>query len=114
MSKIIEFGKERFKELKAYKKHLPPLKKACLELLPDAKLFLFGSVLRDELVALSDIDLLITTKRTFETQLERAEIISTIEEKAHLSLIHPFDIHLLSQEEFKTFLDITKVRLKQI
>lgn len=114
MYKIIEFGKEQFKELLKYKKSLKPLKKATLEILPDAKVFLFGSVLRDELVALSDIDVLITTKREFQNQLDRADAISKIEEKAQLPLYHPFEIHLLSTKEFEIFRKITKTQLKEI
>jgi hypothetical protein len=112
--RIIEFGKKQFKELLKYKTSLKPLKKAILEILPDAKVFLFGSVLRDELVALSDIDLLITTKREFKNQLDRAGVISKIEERAKLPLCHPFEIHLLSIKEFETFREITKIQLKEI
>ncbi len=114
MSKIYEIGKERYKIIKKYKQYLEPIKQICIKLLPAVKVFLFGSVLRGELVAASDIDILILTEREFKNQKERALIIIEIEDKIGLPFVHPFEFHLMSTEEYNRFISTTKTQLEEI
>ncbi|MGC9779522.1 MAG: nucleotidyltransferase domain-containing protein [Candidatus Heimdallarchaeota archaeon] len=114
MLKIYEIGKERYKLIKKYKQYLEPIKSACLQLLPKAKIFLFGSALSGKLVAASDIDILIVTEREFKNQRERASIILRIEDKVSLPFVHPFEFHLMSTPEYNRFISITNAQLKEI
>jgi len=114
MSKIYEIGKERFKIIKKYKQYLEPIKQACLKSLPEAKVFLFGSILRGEVVAASDIDILILTDKEFNNQKERASVIIEIEDSIGLPFVHPFEFHLMSTEEYNKFISATKTQLKEI
>ena len=114
MLKIYEIGKERYKIIKKYKQYLEPIKQTCLELLPAVKVYLFGSVLRGELVAASDIDILILTEREFNNQMERALVILEIEDIVGLPFVHPFEFHLMSKEEYNKFVNTTKTQLEEI
>ena len=114
MLKIYKIGKERYKIIKNHQQYLEPIKNACLELLPNAKVFLFGSALSGKLVAASDIDILIVSKKHFNTQLERAEIVIGIEDKVGLPFVHPFEFHLMSISEYNRFIAITSTQLKEI
>lgn len=114
MSEIYEIGKERYKLVKKYKQFLEPIKKACFDFLPNAQIYLFGSALRGELVAASDIDILIVTEKEFKNQMERAKIIIGIEDKVGLPFVHPFEFHLMSTTEYSKFVKITKTQLKEI
>ncbi len=114
MLKIFEIGKARYKIIKKYKQYLEPIKKACLEFFPKSKVYLFGSALRGELVAASDIDILIVVKKEFTNQRERATIIIGIEDKVSLPFVHPFEFHLISQREYVKFINITNTQLEEI
>ncbi|MFW9924897.1 MAG: nucleotidyltransferase domain-containing protein [Candidatus Thorarchaeota archaeon] len=114
MLKIYEVGKKRYEIAKNYKQYLQPIKQACLELLPDAELFLFGSALRNELVAESDIDILIVTNETLNNQRERATIAIGIEDKIGLPFVHPFEFHIMTNPEYKKFLALTKTFMEKI
>lgn len=114
MLKIYDIGKERYKLVKKYKQFLKPIKEACLQILPDARLFLFGSALRGDLVAASDIDILILSKQKFKNQRERASVILEIEDIVGLPYIHPFEFHLMTITEYKKFIAITNTKLKEI
>ena len=46
--------------------------------------------------------------------LKRAELIAEIEENAGLPLSHPFDFHLLTQEEVNTWIKIYELRFEDI
>ena len=46
--------------------------------------------------------------------MKRAELIAEIEENAGLPLSHPFDFHLLTQEEVNTWIKIYELRFEDI
>lgn len=85
----------RFKALLDWRRHLPNLVKAVREVLPDAELYVFGSALRDELTANSDVDVLIVSKRAFGRN--RHKIVTAIEEKLENPEI--FEIHLVTRDK---------------
>jgi hypothetical protein len=112
MFKIYEIGKERYELVKKFEEYLTPIKKAAVQLLPDAVVYLFGSALTGKLVAASDIDILIVTEKSFTNQRERGAIVLGIEDSVGLPFVHPFEFHLMSKEEFKRFIDTTNTELK--
>ncbi len=99
--------------LKNYKKYLKIINKSINTILSDSKAYLFGSVIEGNLVAGSDIDILIISNVP-KKHLKRAELIAKIEVNAGLPLSHPFEFHLLTEEEFNTWIKIYKLKFESI
>jgi len=99
--------------IKNYKKFLKKIEDSIKTILRDSQIFLFGSILEENLVAGSDIDILIVADVP-KKHLLRAELIAKIEENAGLPLSHPFELHLITQEEFNTWIKIYKLKFKKI
>lgn len=99
--------------IKNYKKFLKKIEDSIKTILRDSQIFLFGSILEENLVAGSDIDILIVADVP-KKHLLRAELIAKIEENAGLPLSHPFEFHLITQEEFNTWIKIYKLKFKKL
>jgi len=99
--------------IKNHKKYLKTINKNIKLVLRESQIYLFGSILEGNLVAASDIDILIIADIP-KSHLKRAEIIANIEEKSGLPLNHPFEFHLLTQEEFDTWSEIYKIKFEDI
>ncbi len=96
-----------------YKKYLKKIESSIKTFLNDSQVFLFGSIIEGNLVAGSDIDILIIANIP-KKHLKRAELIAKIEENAGLPLSHPFEFHLLTQEELNTWIKIYNLRFEDI
>ena len=99
--------------IRNHKEYLKEINKNIKLVLREAQIFLFGSVIEGNLVAASDIDILIIADIP-KKHLKRAEIIADIEEKSGLPLSHPFEFHLLTQEEFDKWIEIYKIKFENI
>lgn len=99
--------------IKNYKKYLKKIESSIKTTLNDSQVFLFGSIIEGNLVAGSDIDILIIANIP-KKHLKRAELIAKIEENAGLPLSHPFEFHLLTQKELNTWIKIYKLRFEDI
>ncbi|MEM0225864.1 MAG: nucleotidyltransferase domain-containing protein [Thermofilaceae archaeon] len=86
---------ERFKSLLKWREQLPELLEAVKSVLPDAEVYIFGSALRGELTANSDVDVLVVTDKAAGPQ--RHQLAAAIEEKLKTPLI--FEIHLATREK---------------
>jgi len=86
---------ERFKSLLRWRDQLPELLEAVKSVLPDAEVYVFGSALRNELTANSDVDILVVSDRALGSQ--RHKLAVAIEEKLRTPLI--FEIHLTTKEK---------------
>ena len=76
-------------------------------------IYIFGSLLEDKVVASSDIDVIIECE-VAKNHMKRAEIMAKIEEKSNLPLYHPFQFHLLTNEELNIWKKIFKIKPKKI
>jgi predicted nucleotidyltransferase len=99
--------------IKNHKEYLKTINKNIKIVLKEPQIYLFGSILEGNLVAASDIDILIIADIP-KSYLKRAEIIANIEEKSGLPLSHPFEFHLLTQGEFDTWIEIYKIKFEDI
>ncbi len=99
--------------IKNHKEYLITINKNIRLVLMESQVYLFGSVIEGNLVAASDIDILIIADIP-KKHLKRAEIIANIEEKSGLPLSHPFEFHLLTQEEFDSWSEIYKIKFEDI
>jgi predicted nucleotidyltransferase len=86
---------EKFKKLLRWRDHLPELLEATKKVLPDAEVYVFGSALRNELTANSDVDILIVSDMASYSQ--RHKIAVAIEERLRTPFI--FEIHLVTKEK---------------
>ena len=104
----------KWKEMiKNHRKYLKKINKNIKLVLKKSQVYLFGSIIEGNLVAASDIDILIIAEVP-KSHLKRAEIIANIEEKSGLPLSHPFEFHLLTQKEFDKWSEIYKIRFEDI
>ena len=110
---MLETMKKRREMLKNFKKYLEKINDSSKEILKNSKLYIFGSFIEGKNVGGSDIDILIIADVP-KSHLIRTQIISDIEEKAGLPLSHPFEIHLLSSEEFKIWKQIYNLKFQAI
>ena len=99
--------------IKNHKKYLKTISNNVNLALNNPQIYLFGSILEGNLVAASDIDILVIANIP-KSHLKRAEIIANIEETSGLPLSHPFEFHLLTQEEFDTWIEIYKIKFEDI
>jgi predicted nucleotidyltransferase len=99
--------------IRNHKEYLKKINVNIKLVLKEAQIFLFGSIIEGNLVAASDIDILIIADIP-KKHLKRAEIIADIEEKSGLPLSHPFEFHLLTQEEFDKWIEIYKIKFEDI
>ena len=90
----------RFKDVLAWRQHVPLLLKAVRKFLPDARIYVFGSALRDELTANSDVDVLVISKMI--KGAKRHRIAVAIEEELENPSI--FEMHLVNSDEMDWYM----------
>jgi len=90
---------ERFKALLKWRDRLPELLEAVRSVLPDAEVYVFGSALRNELTANSDVDILVVSDKATGSQCHKLAV--AIEEKLRNPFI--FKIHLTSKEKLSWY-----------
>ncbi|MGV9205054.1 MAG: nucleotidyltransferase domain-containing protein, partial [Promethearchaeia archaeon] len=73
-----------------HRRCLNQIYQAIKSIFTDSKVFLFGSILSNDLIAGSDINILIIADVT-KCHLKRAKLIADIEKSANLPLVHPFE-----------------------
>jgi len=110
---MLEMMIKRKEMIENFKKYLKNINESIKAVLKDFEVFLFGSVIEGNLVAASDIDILIIAEVP-KNHLKRAEIIAKIEEKARLPFVHPFEFHILTNEELKTWKNIYDLKYEKI
>ncbi|MEM2031143.1 MAG: nucleotidyltransferase domain-containing protein [Archaeoglobaceae archaeon] len=88
------------------------IKKAAIEVLGNAEVFVFGSVVKGKATMASDIDLMIVSNQCPRLITERAKKIVEILKKAEIDLFAPFEIHLINEREFEWYRKFIKKLLK--
>jgi len=100
----MEFLKDVYEERRKYfeklDEYLEEIKRIVKSAVPDAKIFLFGSVVKGEYsVGLSDIDIAIISKE-FENREKKLEVFGMLTEKFMDS---PFEFHLLTPKQWEFY-----------
>ena len=96
-----------------FKNYLKDINESIKYVLKDSKVYLFGSVIEGNLVAASDVDILIIADVP-KSHLKRADLTAKIEKNARLPLIHPFEFHILTNEELKNWIRIYNFKFDEI
>ncbi|MCS6769763.1 MAG: nucleotidyltransferase domain-containing protein [Candidatus Caldarchaeum sp.] len=99
---------QRANMVREWRKHVREVVRAVSKILPDAKVYVFGSVVRGEAVGGSDVDILIVSKQAPASNVERSALKLKIEEAAGFPFHHPFEIHLVDEEEAKWYFSRVK------
>ena len=97
---LLEKKKKEAKYFKNYQDYAAKIKKIATELLGEIKFFVFGSVVEREAEPDSDIDILIISPR-LKSSLEKSRIRTEIYKK--IGYHTPFEIHLITPEEYQNW-----------
>jgi len=90
---------ERARMVREWRSYVAKIADSARRILPDARIYVFGSVVRGEATGGSDVDVLIVSKGVPRGNIGRAELRERIELLSGLPLHHPFEIHLVSEDE---------------
>ncbi len=99
---------KRARMLREWRSWIPQVVKVIKKLLPDAEVYVIGSVAEGRAIAASDLDLLVVSQKVPDMARERARLIATIEERAELPLYHPIEFHLVKPAEKGSYLQKSK------
>ena len=110
--KILEIKLKRAEIIKNWRKYIEKLKRSVREVLNDAEIYIFGSIVESKAVGASDIDILIVSSKIPQKTRDKIDIIMKIEEKLNLPLYHPFEFHLATPEQAKFYFKHCKKMLK--
>lgn len=99
MDRYFDILLKRADMVENWREHAKRILAAARRLLPDARAYVFGSVVGGEAVGGSDVDMLIVSASMPRGGLERAKVRVKIEELAGLPLHHPFELHLVNEDE---------------
>jgi len=95
--------KKRAQERKHYldnlDKYLKIVKEFFEEKLGEIEIYLFGSILRDDFGPNSDIDILVISKNTPAFSYERSKLIAELKRK--IGFVNPFEIHIITPDEYE-------------
>ncbi len=104
---------ERAEIVKKWEEYATKIAEVVKIVLPDSHVYVFGSVIRGEATGGSDVDILIVSKHVPKNGIQRAEVKVKIEKLAGLPLYHPFEFHLVNEEEAEWYFKRVK-ELKEI
>ncbi|MGQ4876059.1 MAG: nucleotidyltransferase domain-containing protein [Promethearchaeia archaeon] len=112
---LLEINKKRADMLFNYKSYLKKIVNCIIEILKDKKprIFLFGSALEGNLVAASDIDIMIVADVP-NSLIAKTKILCQIEDKLNFPFYHPFEFHLLNSNQFKFYKKAYGLKLKEL
>lgn len=96
-----EIRRENRKYFKNYLKYAKIVKNVVKRELGEARVFVFGSVVKKQETPASDIDLLVVSKNMPKKMNERSKIKAKIWEK--IGIFSPFEIHLVNEKEFEWY-----------
>jgi len=90
----------KFEEFrKDFIKHARKIKEIALESFGDANVYVFGSVVRGECHPMSDVDVAVVSSDVGEDK--RVDFYRKI--RREFGILHPFEIHILSREEWRVY-----------
>ncbi|MCX8204916.1 MAG: nucleotidyltransferase domain-containing protein [Candidatus Nezhaarchaeota archaeon] len=95
---------KRVEMLRSWRSWVDRIAALVKELVPNVEVYVIGSAVRGDQVAVSDVDVLVVSQFIPERPLERARIKALVEERLGLPYYHPFEIHLLKPEEARHYL----------
>jgi len=105
MERYLDILLERAAMVENWRRYVIKIYDAAKSILPDACVYVFGSVVMGEATGGSDVDILVVSKSMPRNGLERMRVRIEIEKAANLPLHHPFEFHLVNEEEAKWYFE---------
>ena len=100
----LDISWERAKILRDWKRYVDEIARSVKKILEDdARVYVFGSAVRRELTAISDIDILIVSKRVPRSFMERVKLKLKKMDLSSLPDHSPFEFHLVDEREAKLY-----------
>jgi len=99
MERYLDILMERAEMVRNWRLYMTKIAEAARKILPDSRIYVFGSVVKGKATGGSDVDVLIVSGKMPRSNMERAEIKVRIVELSGLPLHHPFEIHLADEKE---------------
>ena len=99
MENYVDILIKRAEIVRNWREYMNSIVEAVKSVLPDSKIYVFGSVVKGESTGGSDVDILVVSERIPRENLERAWLKVKIEELSNLPPYHPFEFHLANREE---------------
>ena len=110
----LETLRSRAKMIGDWKVWAKKVANAAKTIMPDARVYVFGSVISGEATGGSDIDMLIVSQNIPGKALEQSGIKVKIEDMAGLPIYHPFEIHLATRDESEQYLAVAGKHIVKI
>lgn len=110
----METARARARIVREWRRHAELIARAARRLLPGARVYVFGSVVRGDATAGSDVDLLVVHEGVPDRAYARGAIRARMEELAGLPYYHPFEIHLATPEEAQTYLEQARPHIQEL
>jgi len=100
----LDISWERAKILRDWKRYVDRIARSAKKILgDDTRVYVFGSAVRGELTAISDIDILIVSERVPRSFMERVKLKLKIMDLSSLPDHSPFEFHLVDEREAKLY-----------
>jgi len=100
----LDISWERAKILRDWRRYIGEIAHSAKKILgDDARVYVFGSAVRGELTAISDIDVLIVSGRVPKSLMERVKLKLRIMDSSGLPDHSPFELHLVDEKEAKLY-----------
>ncbi|MEN3048424.1 MAG: nucleotidyltransferase domain-containing protein [Candidatus Caldarchaeales archaeon] len=99
MDRYLDVLARRAAMVREWRRHVAEIASAARSVLPDARVYVFGSAVRGEAVGGSDVDVLVVSRRVPSSAIERGRLRAMIEDAAGLPDFHPFEIHVVDEGE---------------
>lgn len=95
---------ERAKILRDWRRYADEMASVIKKILgDDTRIYVFGSAAKEELTAISDIDVLIVSENVPKPFMKRTELKLKIIDSSGLPDHNPFELHLVNEEEAKLY-----------
>ncbi len=98
---IAQTAEEERKYFENYMEYAKLIKELAEDLLGNAEVYVFGSVVEGRYTPASDIDILIVSENTPHRQSERAKVVGEIIKA--IDVFAPFEIHLINYRELNWY-----------
>lgn len=95
--------RERARMIREWEKYAKRIADAAARLGEGVEVYAFGSAVRGEATAASDIDMLVVVNRAIRSLTERNRLRMMVEEAALLPTSHPFEIHIVARDEASAY-----------
>jgi len=109
MSSIMKLRAEM---LRSWRSWIGGVARAVKKLLPDAEIYIIGSIAEGKATAASDLDLLIVSNSIPRSSRKLAELKVAIEDEAKLPVHHPVEFHFTTPEEAQQYLKRSRALIK--